>query len=253
MSGFIDLTGVRFSRLTVVKRAPEKTLKVRWVCECDCGNQVTVISANLKNGNTQSCGCQRTDSSRTNGLNRRKHGMTGTPEYKAWQGLRDRCYNEDAEQYPNYGGRGVSVCKEWLNSFEAFYADMGPRPEKGYSIDRVDVNGDYEPSNCRWATGETQSNNKRCNKYFILDGERLTLSQIARKYKIPLATLTCRVYRDGLSIETAVAKKANQRLAHYNGVSKRLHEWAAELNIPYLKLYRHVTTVSPDLKELIGE
>jgi hypothetical protein len=179
--------------------------------------------------------------------------MTGTPEYKAWQSMKDRCHNPDAVQYDNYGGRGIQVCNEWMISFQAFYRAMGSRPGHGYSVDRIDVNGNYEPGNCRWATSEEQGNNKRLNVKFTLDGEELTLPQIARKCNIPISTLVSRIYRDNLSIEDAISKKAYQRFAHYNGVSKRLNEWADELDIPYLKIYRHVMTVSPDLKELIGK
>lgn len=252
MAAFLNMEGQKFNRLTVIEKANVPGVKTKWRCKCDCGNELLVIAGHLRNGNTKSCGCHRSESSRQNGINNRTHGMTKCPEYKAWQNLKDRCCNPDAEQYPHYGGRGIEVCNEWMISFEAFYRDMGARPGKAYSIDRIDVNGNYIKSNCRWATAEEQSNNKRLNVKYLVEGEELSIAQIARKYSIPQATLYSRLFRDSLPIEEAISKKVSRLSANYKGVTKSLLQWADELGISYYKLTKFVTTVSPNLEGLVG-
>ena len=125
-----------------------------WLFRCDCGNEKMLIVQNVKNGNTKSCGCLDDE-------NKLKHGMCGTRTYKSWQGMKTRCFNKNTPRYYNYGGRGITVCKEWL-IFENFFDDMGVRPLKT-SLDRIDNNGNYEPNNCRWADIFIQNNNTRNN------------------------------------------------------------------------------------------
>lgn len=148
---FQNLTGVRFTRLVVIERNGRTPAGVvRWLCRCDCGNDTTASTQSLRDGKTKSCGCLR-----------RKHGMFGTREWQRWQSMHLRCNNGS----PYYGGRGISVCERWSGpqGFENFYADMGPRPPGG-SIDRIDVNGNYEPGNCRWVSMKTQARNRRNTK-----------------------------------------------------------------------------------------
>ena len=148
---FIDLTGQRYGTLTVIERAPNRKSKACWLCQCDCGARKEVRAANLRNGNTHSCGCGSVRFKRT-------HGMTSTPEYGIWTGMKRRCLNPRDSHWENYGGRGISICERWLNSFENFYADMGKRPSPDLSIDRYPNNdGNYEPANCRWATKSQQN------------------------------------------------------------------------------------------------
>jgi hypothetical protein len=241
----LDLTGQRFGRLVALERYSERTEygKSQWECKCDCGCILLVVTGALTTGNTKSCGCQRTDSSRQNGLNRKTHGMTGTAEYKAWQSLRERCFDPEHEQYHNYGGRGITVCERWQESFENFYEDMGARPGIGYSIDRKDNDGNYEPSNCRWATFQEQINNRRVSVLYDFEGERLTVSDIARRTGIPVGTLESRVRRMNLSIEEAVKREKASRLYTYNGETKSLGSWSKEFGIPYGKLYQRVVNM----------
>ena len=152
-----NLTGCRFGRLVVLfPVGKDKRGAILWKCQCNCGQECVVRSDCLLCGETRSCGCLqkeiRVTSSRT-------HGMCHSPEYHAWHDILQRCKNPDCKSFPDYGGRGIKVCKRW-NSFENFYEDMRDRPE-GKSIDRINNNGDYEPGNCKWSTPHEQMMNRR--------------------------------------------------------------------------------------------
>jgi hypothetical protein len=143
-----NLTGKRFGRLVVIAYAGGG----KWLCVCDCGARVVVRGYRLRGGNTKSCGCWRR-------IRATKHGMHGSREYNSWRGMKDRCSNPNHVFYKYYGGKGITVCEEWL-SFEGFFADMGTCPP-GCSLDRINPNGNYEPGNCRWAPKKLQNQNQR--------------------------------------------------------------------------------------------
>jgi hypothetical protein len=162
----VNLIGQRYGRLSVIERAPMKGAckSPRWLCECDCGQSREVIQEHLRAGRTRSCGCL-TREPRTNVPT--KHGHTRnrhcSPEYCAWRGAKSRCENQNHDRYADYGGRGIRMCERWSSSFEAFFADMGPRPS-GRSLERINNNGHYEPGNCKWATRAEQERNKRARR-----------------------------------------------------------------------------------------
>jgi len=146
-------------------------------CECVCGVVRDIAIHTLKRGSSKHCGCKVsaliTEMKTT-------HGKCYTPEYRSWAKLKERCLNPNCKDWPNYGGRGIKVCDRWLESFEAFYSDMGARPD-GHSIDRIDCDGDYEPGNCRWATGKQQMQNVRHNVLVQFNGETIALREACRR------------------------------------------------------------------------
>lgn len=158
---FIDETGNRYGRLLVLGKSPlQPTEHAYWLCRCECGTLVSVAGGQLRKGRVRSCGCLNLDSLRA----RRTHGKTIGGHHRVfriWNAMKQRCHNPKQPHYERYGGRGITVCEEWRNSFEAFYRDMGDPPSPAHSIDRIDNDRGYEPGNCRWATPLEQRHNRR--------------------------------------------------------------------------------------------
>lgn len=205
----VDLTGQRFGRLTAIAPAGKtKSGNYLWDCVCDCGAHTVVASGGLRSGEIVSCGCyiREVTSKRS-----KTHGETGTRLYKIWVLMKNRCYNHNASNYKDYGGRGITVCDEWRNSYSAFSAWA---KQNGYadnlSIDRIDNNKGYSPENCRWVTAFVQGNNKRSNAIFTIDGEAKTVTQWARKYGINPITVFSRLYK-GMDIVEALTKSTERR------------------------------------------
>jgi hypothetical protein len=191
----IDVSGQKFSRLTAVRCDGSVNGRRIWLCSCDCGAMVRVALTSLRSGNTKSCGCYSAEVRRTCA---RQHGDSDSPEHCTWMGMRQRCYKPTSPDFADYGGRGIRVCDEWNADYSAFLRDMGRRPSSKHSIDRIDVNGNYEPGNCRWATNTEQARNRRNNHVLEHDGVRMTLTEWAEKIGIHQVTLRQRIERLGL-------------------------------------------------------
>lgn len=173
----LDLQGQRFGRLRVLQRSGATHGYTAWLCRCECGRTLIVESRHLVRGGTRSCGCYSAELNRIRPV---VHGQSASREYHAWESAKQRCSNPKNPNYQNYGERGIRMCDRWINSFEAFIADMGLCPH-GNSLDRLDNDGPYAPGNCRWATSAVQANNKRSNRVLNVGGERMTVSTAARR------------------------------------------------------------------------
>ena len=212
MSKLIDLTGMKFGRLTVIDRAKDGTRAngstyVRWICRCDCGKELIVCGGNLRRGYSKSCGCYQKEQL---AKIETKHGQAihgkRSRLYICWRGIKLRCNNPNNPSYKDYGGRGISMCNEWMNDFQAFnnwaishgYAD-------NLTIDRIDVNGNYEPSNCHWVTMKEQQNNRRNNHLITHNGETHTMMQWSEITGIAFHTIKSRL-KSGWSVERALTE-----------------------------------------------
>lgn len=202
-----DLTGRRFGRLVVKEPVRRDHGCIVWLCTCDCGASADVKAIKLTTGRTSSCGCFRRENSARMLF---RHGGAGTPEHLAWQQMRRRCCKPGSKSYGDYGGRGITVCDKWMNSFEAFFADVGKRPSPGHTLDRIDVNGNYEPGNVRWATKIEQANNTRANRVLTVGGETMTMSQWARRVGRSAGLIHWRLNK-GWTPESAVLKPVRRK------------------------------------------
>ena len=207
----INLEGQTFGRLKVIKEADPfhssgRTRRM-WLCQCDCGNTLVVRGENLKGGNTKSCGCyQKTQVSQSNGT----HHMSRTRLYYIWQGMKERCCNPNSKPFPDYGGRGITICDEWLN----FIGFKDWAYENGYqddlTLDRINNDGNYEPSNCRWTDLFTQGRNKRNNRLMTFNGETHCLSEWVEITGIKYGTLLTRIM-NGWTVEDTLTKPVRRR------------------------------------------
>lgn len=191
-----DLTGKRFGKLIVTGFCERKILACgksvkMWTCLCDCGKMTLVAHSHIKCGSTSSCGCVRLAHNWDNG--RTTHGLHKHPLHKIWNGIKQRCLNQNNPHYKNYGGRGITILEPWLSSFSAFYTDMIDGYKKGLTIERVDNNYSYCKSNCIWATRVVQQNNRRGNVRIMFDGKNLTIAQWATLIGIKYDTLKGRI------------------------------------------------------------
>jgi len=197
----LEDVGKRFGRLTVVGiGSPDRSRSRRLVCRCDCGSVKEMRASGIRDGRSISCGCVRAErviaAVRT-------HGRSQTLTYSSYVAMLGRCYDQRNASYPSYGGRGVSVCAAWRDSLAAFVADMGERPSKGHSIDRIDNAKGYEPGNCRWSTAVEQQSNRAVSRKITAFGLTLTLSEWGRRAGLPCQTIRQRLIA-GMSPEKAI-------------------------------------------------
>lgn len=200
-ANYEDLSGKRFGRLVAIEGF-KKNGEFYWKCKCDCGKQAEVLPQHLKRNLIRSCGCLRAE---TSSQINRKHGMKETRLYKAWLDMKARCYNSNDTNYKNYGGRGITVCDEWKNDFMNFYnwaIANGYRDD--LTIDRINVDGNYEPNNCRWATYKEQANNTRANIILEYKGRKQTMAEWAEEIGMNYVTFQRRIKNYKWSVEKAI-------------------------------------------------
>lgn len=205
-----DLTGQRFGKLIALERTDKKRGNLTfWKCQCDCGNISIVQTGHLTNGHTQSCGCLQKERARKAHTT---HGKANERITKIWYGIRKRCYNPNSIYYSNYGGRGISMCDEWRSDFQSFYEwAMSHGYEEHLTIDRIDVNGNYCPENCRWITNEEQQNNRRTSHLLTYNGETHSMKDWAQLIGIKYSTLRGRINVYKWDVEKALTTGVEER------------------------------------------
>lgn len=209
---FGDLTGRIFARLTVISFSHIENHQSFWRCKCTCGNVTVVRRVHLITGHTKSCVCLQKEiaavhlssKGRKTKFNQGTHKQSGSPEYITWVEMKRRCFAPTSNVFKHYGGRGITVCDRWIKSFQNFFADMGEKPSPQHSIERVNNDGNYEKSNCKWATDTEQANNKRNTVRYDYRNESLTASQWAKKLGINVGTFTSRLKDQGWTIDRAI-------------------------------------------------
>ena len=224
--GFLDLTGKRFGKLVALRREEKNEGKTRWTCRCDCGTTKSIPLDSLRSGKGISCGCFRKE---VTSKNMKTHGKTNTRLYNIWQMMKTRCENIE---YARYAGRGIRVCDEW-SEFEAFH-DWAVKNgyEENLTIDRIDNDGNYEPTNCRWATYIEQQNNTSLNVKTEIRGEIVTLAEAARKYNVNYSALYYR-FKQGLRGEELLRAYSSPKVIEYNGKTMNLKDWSRYLGFSY--------------------
>lgn len=253
-TGLEDIKGDKFGRLTALKLSEKRSgRKTFWECICDCGNMKTVRTDSLKSGAIQSCGCLKKEQDKINLPNGRgiiKHGLSKERIYNIWSNMINRCNNHLDSSYKNYGGRGIAVCEEWKDI--DFFVEWANN--NGYqdtlTIDRIDVNGNYEPTNCRWVTFKEQANNKRNNVVVKFKGKTQTLKEWSEETGIPYGTLSTRI---SLGIEppnlfeTDNFKRKDNTLLTYKEDTLTMTQWADRLGIKLSTLSeRHRRGLPPE-------
>lgn len=191
----LDLTNLIFGRLAVTSKKELIKGRVYWICRCICGNTCTISATSLRSGRTRSCGCLS-----------RKHGLSSNPAYKSYSAMISRCYKKTNNRYKNYGGRGITVCDRWKESFSNFLEDIGERPY-GTSLGRINNDDNYYKENCRWESYIEQANNKSNSAFLTAFGKTMTINKWAKECGIKRACLSWRL-KSGWSLEEALTKKS---------------------------------------------
>lgn len=211
MSKLKDLTGITFGKWKVIERkGSDKYGCALWLCECQCKNKTKKLirSSALISGESKSCGCLQKELAI---IQNTTHGKTNSHLYSVWRGMKGRIFNKNARYYKYYGGRGIKICNEWIN-FENFYEwSINNGYQEGLTIERKDVNGDYCPENCKWATMKEQANNRRTNHFIEFNGKIQSMSDWAKEINIPYQTLKSRINSMGWEIERALTAPVNKK------------------------------------------
>lgn len=218
--GAIDITGQRFSRLLVLRRVENDQFNnACWECKCDCGNTVIVTGSSLRRGHTKSCGClQKEKAAMVMSETMSRHHKTDHPLFIIWGSIIKRCENPNCKAYKNYGGRGITICDEWRNSFERFYQDLIDGYSPGLELDRIDNSKGYYKENCRWTTTKENCRNKRNNHLVETEWGKITIAELTERLYGPNYTRTnyCKIYKQikrGWSIEKICQEFYNNKEA----------------------------------------
>lgn len=213
MSNFEDLTGKTYNMLTVIKRLPNDSSGATvWECQCECGRITKVRSNNLKNGNVKSCGCLKHRSTSTT------HNKSNTKLYGIWNAMRQRCYNPNYHAYKNYGGRGITICDDWVNSFNNFYNwAINNGYQEGLSIERINVDDNYYPNNCTWITLAQQAQNRRSCHMFCYNNKKQNLSQWCNELGLDYKLVHNRIFKLNWSFERAISEPVHTEKRNKGG------------------------------------
>lgn len=266
----LNLLGHVYSRLTVVSEAQPRGIRKFWRCRCECGVEKEIEQSKLRSSHTKSCGCYKFERiTQANSTHGQSHGVAKTKEYRTWCKLKARCTNPNDAKWPEYGGRGIQVCSRWLNGFENFYLDMGKAPSPKHSIDRIDVNGNYEPDNCRWSTPREQSENRRSSIRVIYNGKTYrSIATLARALGLETHSLSFQIRQRGLPVQEAVARVQMFRddpSTRYQGCTTgieiswkgqtfvSLKEMAQALNLNYKRLLYHYQTTGKPIDQAVAK
>lgn len=243
---FKDLTGQRFNRLTVIAldgiyESPSGTRRAAWICQCDCSKVTVVRTINLTSGEVKSCGCLRNETTIKRNF---KHGLTNSPEYTTWQNMISRCYDKKNPSFKYYGQRGIRVCERW-HDFVHFLTDMGRKPSPIYTIERINNDGNYEPTNCKWATQKEQSINKSNTLIVTFNNQTKSLIEWSEIININYKVLKDRLCEYGWTVERAFTEeigkyRKNNIWLVYNGQRKTLSEWAIKTGIRRSLIYHRL-------------
>lgn len=204
----LEIYGERYGRLVAIARVANRGRRTVWRFLCDCGCEADISLEAVRAGMTRSCGCLLRETTATRSVTHgHSRGRRATRELKSWHHAKARCYNVNDPKFPQYGGRGITMCAEWRNDFGAFIAHMGPAPPR-HTIDRIDVNGNYEPGNCRWATSHQQARGRTDNVFVEFEGERMILKDCAGRAGVSYKALHHRFRVLGQPLEQAIAALA---------------------------------------------
>lgn len=248
-AGVKDIAGKPFGKLTAISYAGTNLgsqAGAYWHCRCECGTEKILSAGAMRSGNIQSCGCTKLAAD----------GMSSSAEYRVWHGMKRRCYETRRRDYKYYGGRGIAVCERWRTSFVNFFADMGPKPFPEAQIERVDNDGNYEKSNCKWATQEEQKQNTRNVRKLTYNGETLSIGEWAKKLGIDRSTLRLRLDKgwpleEVFSSEISFVPRSTARILTCNGESLTMRAWARKLGIVHSTIAKRIDKQDWTMEQVI--
>jgi hypothetical protein len=244
----LNMEGMRYGRVVAIRECGKSSSgDLKWLFKCDCENEFIANGYHVRTGKVISC--QKCSAERVRKASI-KHGESNSPEFSIWTGIKSRCYNKSTKAYKNYGGRGITICNRWLESFDNFLSDMGRKPSAKHSIERINNDGNYEPNNCRWVTIEKQANNKRNNRKLTINGITKNMAEWAREHNLSSSAIIFRL-RKGLSGEDLIAKSQIYGSLSFNGVTDTLKGWSARTGLKQSTISMRINKYKWPVKEAL--